>query len=86
MPPKPSISELCQTQMSLIVMSASNIPRGVKNRHLLFSKSFHPMFWHLIEADKVQITHALSQNEIFQFTPEHMVLQANSAHIFSFEN
>ena len=80
MPPKSSVSELHQTQMSFVVMLVFNVPRGMKNKHLVFSKSFHPIFWHLIEAYKVQITHTLSQNEITQFTPEHMVLQANLPH------
>lgn len=75
MPPKSSVSELCQTQMSFVVMFVFNIPRGMKNKHLVFSKSFHPIFWYLIEAYKVQRTHGLSQNEITQFTPEHMVLE-----------
>ena len=67
-------------------MFVFNVPRGMKNKHLVFSTSFHPIFRHLIEAYKVQITHALFQNEITQFTAEHMSLQANPAHIFSFEN
>lgn len=53
---------------------------------LVFSKSFHLIFWHLIEAYKIQITHTLFQNEITQFTPEHMVLQFSPARIFFFEN
>lgn len=85
---KPSISELYQMQMSFVVMFVLNASRGLRTSiwFLVFSKSFHPIFWHLIEAYKVQITHALFQNEIIQFTPEHMVLQASHAHIFSFEN
>lgn len=82
MPPKSSIRELFQTQISFVVMFVFNIPGDIKNKHLVFSKSFNPIFWHVIEAYEIQITHAISQNEITQFTPEHMVLQANPAHIF----
>lgn len=72
--------------MSFVVMFAFTVPRGLKNKHLVFSKPFHPTFWHLIEAHKVQIIHAPSQNEITLFAPEHMDLETNPAHIFSFEN
>lgn len=70
------------TQISFVVMFVFNIPGDIKNKHLVFSKSFNPIFWHVIETYEAQITHAISQNEITQFTPEHMVLQTNPAHIF----
>lgn len=66
--------------MSFVVMFVFNVPRGMKNKHLVFSTSFHRIFRHLIEAYKVQITHALFQNEITQFTAEHVSASQSCPH------